>query len=63
MSVFKSLREYYPFPSFRSGGELICDKIEKAVLKTTNNDIRAKSGLERGGRSLAYSVINSVIDA
>ena len=43
--------------------ENLCLELEKAVLKTTNNDIRAKSGLERGGRSLAYSVINSVIDA
>ena len=43
--------------------ENLCLELEKAVLKTTNIDTRAKSGLERGGRNLAYSVINSVIDA
>ena len=43
--------------------ENLCLELEKAVLKTTKNDTRAQSGLERGGRNLAYSVINSVIDA
>lgn len=37
--------------------------VEEAIRNSSIEDTRAKLGFERGGRTLAYSVINSVINA